>query len=81
MGYKFLDCYIQPVNPESPARDKSLRPNSGWTSEPFDPMVSQGRKSRPESPGHRGGVSALDIATDSFRGDPLHHYHLREAPH
>jgi hypothetical protein len=27
------------------------------------------------------GVSALEVATTVFHGDPLHHFHLREAPY
>jgi hypothetical protein len=44
-------------------------------------VVCQGETPRPESPGSRAGVSALEVAAAIFRGDPLHHFHLREAPY
>jgi hypothetical protein len=44
-------------------------------------VVCQGETSRPESLGCRAGVSALEVATSIFHGDPLHHFHLRKAPY
>jgi hypothetical protein len=43
--------------------------------------VCQGDTPRPESPGSRARVSALEAATAAFRGNLLHHFHLREAPY
>jgi hypothetical protein len=80
-----------PWGPESPASASQPR-ESGQKHKVSGPTPG-GRLSHPtqwpargETPGRSlrataAGVSALDVATEAFRGDPLHHYHLREAPY
>jgi hypothetical protein len=72
-----LSMLTRSLRPET----QSLRPNSGWTSESSNSVICQGENPRAESPGSRAEVSTLEVATAVFRGDPLHHYHLREPPY
>jgi hypothetical protein len=64
------------IRPET----QSIWPNSGWASGPSNSRAIQGENPRPESPGHRAGVSALDVATAAICGDPLHHSTFAKHP-
>jgi hypothetical protein len=72
-----LSLPTQSLRPET----ESLWPNSGQASDLSDFEACQGETPSPESPASRARVSGLEDALAAFRGSPLHHFHLREAPY